>query len=199
LKLIAQVKLIPVKEQAQALKTTLVRANAACNAISKLAWKSQTFKQYSLHKLVYPQIREQFDLSAQIVVRAIAKVSDAYKLDTESLCSFKPYGAFAFDDRILTWRTEKQFVTIWTVNGRQKIHYVCGERQKQLLKSRQGESDLVYYEGDFFLLAVCEVLSPSAKEVENALGLDSGIAEIAADGDGRGHAGKRLESERVAS
>src|SRR5205085_671248 len=134
-KLIAQVKLLPSKEQAEALKQTLERANAACNAISELAWGSETFGQYRLHKYVYSLIRTRFDLSAQVVVRAIAKVADAYKPDKETKRTFKPHGAIAFDDRILTWRTDKQYVSIWTVAGRQKISYTIGSRQKRLLES----------------------------------------------------------------
>lgn len=195
-KLVAQVKLNPTKEQAKVLRQTLERANAACNAISEVAWKNETFKQFSLHKLAYAQVREQFSLSAQVVVRAIAKVADAYKLDTKTFRKFKSLAAFPFDDRILTWRTEKQFVTIWTVTGRQKIPYVCGERQRQLLESRQGESDLVSHKGNFFLLAVCEVLEPTAKEVEGALGVDFGIANIATDSNGQSYTGDRIESKR---
>ncbi len=196
MKLIAQVKLNPTKEQAKALMATLECANDACNAISVVAWNTQTFKQYYLHKLVYSDIRERFDLSAQIVVRAIAKVADAYKLDTNRCRKFKPLGAFPFDDRILTWRTEKQFVTIWTVNGRQKIPYQCGERQKQLLESRQGESDLVYHKGNYFLLAVCDVQEPTLEEVDNAIGVDFGIAQIATDSDGLRYTGERIEKKR---
>jgi putative transposase len=195
-KLIAQVKLNPTKEQARLLRQTLERANAACNAISEIALKNETFKQFSLHKLAYAQVREQFHLSAQVVVRAIAKVADAYKLDAKTFPKFKPLGAFPFDDRILTWRTEKQFVTIWTVSGRQKISYACGQRQKQLIESRQGESDLVHHKGNFFLLAVCEVLEPTTKEVEDALGVDFGIVEIAVDSDGQSYSGAKIEAHR---
>jgi putative transposase len=195
-KLIAQVKLNPTKEQAKLLRQTLERANSACNAISEIAWKNGMFKQFSLHKLAYASIRERFDLSAQVTVRAIAKVADAYKLDTKTFRRFKPLGAIAYDDRILTWRTEKQFVNIWTVRGRQKIPYVCGERQNQLLESRQGESDLVFHKGNYFLLAVCNVQEPTPQEVENALGVDFGIAQIATDSDGQSYTGERIESKR---
>jgi putative transposase len=132
-KLIAQVKLIPTKEQAKLLKQTIASANACCDAISELAFHSQTFGQYAIHQAFYSQIRQQWPLAAQIVVRCIAKVADAYKLDKKALRKFKPLGAIAYDDRILTWKTQKQTVNIWTVEGRQLIPYVCGQRQKQLL------------------------------------------------------------------
>ncbi|HWN10754.1 MAG TPA: transposase, partial [Pyrinomonadaceae bacterium] len=196
MKLIAQVKLIPSREQARLLKQTLEQANAACDAISELAWESQTFGQYAIHKAYYSQIREQFGLSAQIVVRCIAKVADAYKLDKQTQRRFKPLGAIAFDDRILTWRTEKQFVNIWTIEGRQPIPYVCGERQKKMLESRQGESDLVYRKGKFFLLAVCEIPEPTPQEIDDAIGVDFGIVNIATDSDGQTYSGEAIEKNR---
>ena len=106
-KLIAQVKLNPTKAQAKLLKQTIEQANATCDAISKLAFHSQTFGQYAIHQAYYAQIRESSGLSAQIVVRCIAKVADAYKLDKKTQRKFKPLGAIAYDDRILTWKTDK--------------------------------------------------------------------------------------------
>src|SRR5437868_6980637 len=137
-KLIAQVKLNPTKAQAKLLKQTLEQANATCDAISTLAFHSQTFGQYAIHQAYYTQIRQSSGLSAQMVVRCIAKVADAYKLDKKTRRRFTPLGAIAYDDRILTWKTEKQTVNIWTIEGRQLIPYLCGERQKQLLEYRQG-------------------------------------------------------------
>ncbi|HKQ05820.1 MAG TPA: transposase [Blastocatellia bacterium] len=196
MKLIAQVKLNPSREQAKLLKQTLEQANAACNAISELAWDSQTFGQYAIHKAYYSKVREQFGLSAQIVVRCIAKVADAYKLDKQTQRRFKPYGAIAYDDRILTWRTDKRFVNIWTVGGRQPIPYLCGERQKKMLESRQGESDLVHRKGNFFLLAVCEIPEPTPQEIDDAIGVDFGIVNIATDSDGQTYSGESIEKNR---
>jgi len=195
-KLIAQVKLLPTKEQAKALYATLHEANIACNAISEMAWKAQTFGQYSIHKIAYAKMRERFMLSAQVVVRCIAKVADAYKLDKETERTFKLDGAIAFDDRILSWKTDKQIVSIWTMDGRRKIPYVCGERQKRLLESRIGETDLVYRKGKFYLLAVCEVPEPTPSDVDNVLGVDFGIVKLATDSDGQSYSGDKVEAKR---
>lgn len=196
MKLIAQVKLLTTKEQKRALLETLGFANDACNAISEMAWDTQTFGQYNLHKIAYAKMRERFPLSAQIVVRCIAKVADAYKLDKETKRTVKQYGAIAFDDRILTWRTRQQFVTIWTTDGRQKIPYICGERQKRLLESRLGESDLVFRKDNFYLLAVCEVPEPTPADIDSVLGVDFGIARIATDSDGQSYSGEQVEVKR---
>ena len=53
--------------------------------------------------------------------------------------------------------TDDQEVSIWTLEGRTRIPYVLGERQRRLLENQQGESDLVYHDGAFFLLATCNV------------------------------------------
>ncbi|MBA3242382.1 MAG: IS200/IS605 family element transposase accessory protein TnpB [Acidobacteria bacterium] len=141
-------------------------------------------------------MRDTFDLSAQVIVRCIAKVADAYKLDKKTKREFKLDGAIAFDDRILSWKTDKQMVSIWTMDGRQKIPYVCGERQKRLLESRIGETDLVYRKGNFYLLAVCEVPEPTPSDVDNVLGVDFGIIKLATDSDGQSYSGKEVEAKR---
>ena len=64
MQLTAKVKLLPTPEQADALECTLETANAACNYISEWAWQEQTFRQFSLHKLVYYDVRERFGLSS---------------------------------------------------------------------------------------------------------------------------------------
>jgi putative transposase len=120
MKLIAQIKLLPTPEQAQALRKTLEVANAACNYISDRAWESKIFRQFPLHKLTYYDVKEMFNLTAQVVVRCISKVADAYKLDRKNKRTFKPHGAIAFDNRILTYKLDKLELSIWTVTGRQK-------------------------------------------------------------------------------
>jgi hypothetical protein len=80
MKLIAQVKLIPPPQQHAALLATLAEANAACDTISAAAWQRNEFRRLPLQKLVYHDIKASFRLGAQILVRCIAKVADAYKL-----------------------------------------------------------------------------------------------------------------------
>ena len=87
MKLIARVKLLPAAEQIDALRMTLERANEACNYISGEAWQSQTFRQFPLHKLTYYDVRERFGLSAQMAVRAVSRVSDAYDIGKDTQLS----------------------------------------------------------------------------------------------------------------
>jgi len=196
MKLIAQVKLIPTLEQHAALLATLAEANAACDTISAAAWQAREFRRLALQKLVYHDIKDSFRLGAQILVRCIAKVADAYKLERKTQSTFQPHGAIAFDDRNLTWYTDKAAVSIWTLQGRQYIPYSAGEHQRALLTARKGESDLVYHRGAFYLLAVCDVPEPDEQTIDGVLGVDLGIVNLATDSDGERYSGRRVERKR---
>lgn len=195
MKLVVNIKLQPTKEQAAALKKTLERANEACNAISEQAWANKTFKQYNLHKLVYYSIRDTFDLSAQVVVRLIAKVADAYKLDVETRRVFRRHGSIAYDNRILSFKRDNR-VSIWAVEGRQTISFVCGGYQKKLLPFRKGETDLIYRKGNFYLNATCDVHEPLIDNPKDVLGIDFGVVNIITDSDGKSYSGQNIEEKR---
>lgn len=81
MRLTAAIQLLPLPEQADFLKRTLETANAGCDYISQVAWEMKTFRQFPIHGLTYGVVRERFGLAAQLAVRCIAKVADAYKLD----------------------------------------------------------------------------------------------------------------------
>jgi IS605 OrfB family transposase len=192
--LVVALKLLPSPEQAAMLRDTVRQANAAANVISARAWQERTFGQYPLHKLVYAQTRQRFPLSAQIVVRLVAKVADAYKIDHAQQRRFRPLGSIAYDDRIL--RFASGYVSIWTTGGRQRIPFACSARQRRLLAARRGESDLVCRSGEWYLLATVSAIEPPAVEVNEYLGVDLGIKNIAATSDGDLFAGSHINALR---
>ena len=196
MRLTIQLKLLPTPEQAQALKRTLEMANAACNSISQVAFSTHTFRQFPLHRLTYGAVRETFGLAAQLTVRCIAKVAEAYKLDRKVQRCFSPDGAVAYDDRILSYTRQNAAVSIWTLDGRQEVPFVCGERQRQLLASRCGETDLVFVDGTWYLFATCDVDVPEPIDVDGVLRIDLGVTAIATDSDGEVHTGKSLKNVR---
>ncbi|MGF1471458.1 MAG: RNA-guided endonuclease InsQ/TnpB family protein [Rubrobacteraceae bacterium] len=170
------VKLLPLESQRDALEATLHRVNEACNYASGIAWQTRTFSRYKLQGATYHDIKDRFALTAQVVIRLLAKVADAYKLDKSTKRTFKPLGAIAYDDRILRWYDEE--VSIWTVatgeaKPRQRIPYVCDE-----------------------LLATVEVEEPPPGTPEDWLGVDLGVSNIASDSDGEIHTSERVEKSR---
>jgi putative transposase len=196
MKLTAKVKLLATDEQRDALLQTMRVANEACNYISDYAWENETFGKYALQKAIYYDVRERFDLSAQVVVRCLAKVGDAYKLDRKSKHVFRPLSSIAYDDRILKWKLDRQAVSIWSVEGRLSIPFAAGPRQLALLKTRQGESDLVFHRGKFYLFATCNVEEPDPIDVDGALGVDLGVTNIAVDSGGEFHSASHVKSVR---
>ena len=181
MKLTAVVQLKPTQAQAQALADTLARANAACNAISAVAWTEKLFRRVELHRAVYRDIVTT-GLPSQTVIRCIGKVVDSYKLDKATARTFRPSGAIPFDDRNLTWKPADRTVSIRTIAGRIKIPYFGGPKQLQLIATRKGEADLVQKNGRFYLMATCEVATPAEYQLTSWLGGDTGIDNILTDG-----------------
>ncbi|MEO8392253.1 MAG: transposase [Chloroflexota bacterium] len=190
-------KLLPNEEQRAYLLETLERANAACDYISQRGWELGVFSPFKLQKLVYAEVRVRFDLSAQIVIRILTKVCDAYKLDKRKPRQFRKHGAISYDDRILKWYTDLQRVSIWSVAGRLNIPYQCGDRQRELLQSQKGESDLLFSKGEFYLLATCDIPDPTEQETEAALGVDLGVVNIATTSDGDTMTSATIEKNRA--
>ena len=110
-----KIKLLPSPEQHAALLATMERFNAACDFIAEVAFQNQLASKFRLQKIVYYEVKERFGLTAQIVIRAIAKVVDAYKRDTSIRCSFKPHGAIVYDERVMSFRG-LDAVNLWTTN-----------------------------------------------------------------------------------
>ena len=100
--LTTKVKLLTSQEQHDDLLKTMERFNEACNYISDVAWSNRTFGKIGLQKILYYEVRERFGLSAQMVVRAVGKVSESYKIDRSAKHTFKPHGAVVYDHRNLT-------------------------------------------------------------------------------------------------
>lgn len=194
-KIVANIRLDPVNGQHNLLKVTLETCNEACNWISAQAWEAQTFRQYDLHKLVYHEVRGRFGLTAQVAVRCIAKVADAYKVFKGKRRAFRKHAAQPYDDRIFRIISDDR-LSIWTLDGREKVDYRCGAYQRQLLGHRKGESDLMLVRGVFYLACVCDIEEPTKLDVDTFLGIDLGIVNIAVDSDGKTYNGSAIEDNR---
>jgi putative transposase len=165
--------------------------------MSERAFELKVFGRFPLQKLIYHETRDTFPaLSAQIVIRAIAKVCDAYKIDHKKQRTFKPLGAIAYDRRILSFKVSEKTVSIWSVDGRLKVPFKCGDRQLELLSGKRGEADLCLVKGGFYLFVACEIETPEKMDVDAVLGVDLGIVNIAAHSDGGNFSGADIEANR---
>lgn len=189
------VKLDTYEEQHNALLETMHRFNEACNYIAVIAFEKGTANKIELQKVVYYDVRDEFKLSAQLTIRAIAKVSEAYKRDRTIKPEFRPDGAIVYDQRILSWR-KLEAVSIVTIGGRQIIPLRFGEYQKVRLDRIRGQADLILRDGVFYLAVVVEVPEPSKFDAVGTLGVDLGIVNLATDSDGKTFSGKQIDKVR---
>ncbi|WP_351236568.1 transposase [Streptomyces sp. NPDC002133] len=215
MKVVVQVKLLPSPEVAAALAATLRVCNRAADAASVLAYETGTTTRNELQKLVYARLKAEFGLAAQPAVRVVKKVVDAYATLRANIRAgnlgpatskrrrraeskpvvFRPDAAQPYDDRILSWQHDARTVSIWTVAGRiRNVRYTGHPDQLAMLeKYRRGESDLVYRDGMWFLVATCEVPgAPLNTDPVDWVGVDRGITNLATTSDGSNYQGRRL-------
>ena len=158
----------------------------------RLCWEKKIFNQFKLHAACYREIKDG-GLSAQVVVRCISKVADAYKLDRKSKRVFKPLGAITYDERILSYAKDR--ISMWSVRGRLKIPFLCHYPDR--LPFVKGEADLITRKGKFFLFQTAEIPEEKIKDVEEFLGVDFGLLNIATLSTGEKMSGKELEEYRL--
>ncbi|GII76430.1 transposase [Sphaerisporangium rufum] len=218
MRLVVQVKLLPTPEQATALEATLRAVNAAACQVSRHAHAQRTFRNYDLRKHTYAQIKDGYGLAAQAAQHVIKKVADAYaalhaniqagnlgKVGSArraraeaTVIVFRAEAAQPFDDRCLSWQIDARTVSIWSVAGRLKnLRFTASAVQlKTLSAHRKGESDLVYRDGMWFLIATCDVPAPRVKDPDGFVGVDLGIVNIATTSDGARHCGRAVNAVR---
>src|SRR4051794_27531138 len=111
----------PTPGRATALPAMPGRASAACNAPVTRAWETRDCGQNAPLRPAGAEIRAGSGLSTRVIVRAIARVADAFKLDGGHQRPFRPRRASAHDARSL--RRYATGVKIRTVDGRVRIPF----------------------------------------------------------------------------
>jgi putative transposase len=210
-----QVKLLPDAVQAPAFESTLPALNDAANWVSSVGFERFGLKAgvRELRKLCYGELRAR-GFGAQAAQHIIKRVVDAYtalraniragnlgregskrRIAAESKpVAFRPRAAHTYDDRCLSWNYDAQTVSIWTLRGRIKsVRFACSpDALKQLTEHREGESDLVFRDGKWFLSAAIELPDPDVFEPVDWIGVDRGINNLATTSDNANYAGRRL-------
>lgn len=190
-----KIKLCPSREQHIALKNTMMCFNEACNYISEVVYQEKCYSKFKIQAIVYKGIREKFNLTAQMAIRAIGKVIDAYRRDRARLISFKPLGAVIYDERIMSFK-KLQAVSLWTIGGRQLIPMILGGYQTSRMRHVKGQADLVLIDNVFYLLATVETPEPPTEKPLDYLGVDMGIVNLATDSTGEVFTGQKTEQVR---
>lgn len=195
MKLVAVAKLLPTTEQEPLLLATMERVNSACEWLAERAFELRSADKIRLQHLHYRDLREQFELSSQMAVLVVSRVCDAYKRDRRKQPHFKPHGAIAYDQRILSFKAMDR-VSLLTLSGRVLLPYVAGVYHRARLEGVRRQADLVLRNGKWFLYVTVEVPDGAPVDPEGWLGVDLGIRNLAVDSDGEKHSGAGVEVVR---
>ena len=161
-----------------------------------MAFRQHTANKFKLQKLLYRDVRERFGLSAQMAVRAIAKVCEAYKRDRRILPSFRPHGGMPYDERIYCLKG-LEAVSLLTLGGRVLVPIRLGQSQAVMLDYKRGQADLLYRDDAFYLSISVEALAPVPAKPSGFIGVDLGIVNIATTSEGESFAGNHVQSVRA--
>jgi putative transposase len=113
------------------------RFNAACDHLAGIAFRERCANKVKLQRLAYYDVRGRFALSAQLTIRAIAKVAETYKRDVRVRLRFRPRGAVPYDQRIVSWKGP-DVISLLTLSGRERIPLRLGAYQRARLDHRRG-------------------------------------------------------------
>ena len=196
LKLVATVKLLVSPEERDRLLATMRRVNEACAWLAERAFEAKSADKIALQQAHYRELRDRFGLSAQHTVRAISKVCEVYRRDKAKLCTFKPLGAVAYDQRIYTFKNGLDRVSLLALDGRVVVPCAVGAYHRARLEGVRGQADLVYRKGKLYLFVTVDVPDGSPVDPEGWLGVDLGIRNLAVDSDGEAHSGAHTLAAR---
>jgi len=195
MKLTLQLQLLPDDVQKADLLATMERFNQAATFAAHQGFDNDVFGQVSIHRLAYRAIRDQFKLSAQMAIRAIAKAVECFSRDKTVCPVFKPCGAITYDQRVLSFKGLTE-VSLWGLAGRHRMSFVCGDYQKALQGRIKGQADLVYRDGKFFLLCTIDMPEDPPIVIHDHIGVDLGIVNLATDSTGEQFTGQKVEEVR---
>lgn len=163
----------------QELEATLQAFAQACNLVQHIAETNHTINKLKLQHISYREIRERFGLSANLTIRAIARVASRLKAGhTQPV--FRPTSV-DYDQRIFRFREADWAVSLTLLAGARYIPLVIGAFQRDLLAGQSPTSAKLVKRknGDFYLHIAVTHAPPTSSEPNGFLGVDLGMRNIA--------------------
>jgi IS605 OrfB family transposase len=190
-------KLQPDKEQAAALSQTLIAYAEACNAVLEVANASGKKNKFALQRECYAAIKQQTGLTANYVIRAIARVSQSFGRKRRPK-EFRPT-SLDLDKDLIRFIPANETVSLATLAGRQKIKLRLGNYQRHLLKGQKPTAGHLAYDrkrNNFHLHFIIDIPEPPPTPTSGTLGVDLGINRIATLSTGEIVSGRDLKRLR---
>jgi len=193
------VKLQPTPEQAAKIEATLQAFAAACNYVNEHTDPKLTNK-IAIQSLTYQTIKSEFNLVANMAVRACARVAANRKVAKHK---GKPVKWFAptsidCDKDLFRFREHDWTVSLATTHGRERVKLKVGNYQRGKLKGRNPTSAHISKHRDrqFYLHIQIKDDAPYSPITDKVIGIDLGRRDIAVTSEEKKWDGKHIQSVR---
>jgi IS605 OrfB family transposase len=163
-------------EQAIILLETLGRFASACNDILSISKDSHSTHRVSLHHLCYYKVKERYELQANLVVRAIARVASTISKNP------RKFNPTSMDLDCHTFSIKGERVSISTVGGRLKLNLIISDFQRKLLDGKSPTSAVLVYDKQkraFYIHIGIKQEAIQPESIGQAIGIDRGIYNLA--------------------
>jgi IS605 OrfB family transposase len=198
MKLTLQTQLLPDADQAKTLKATVERFNEAATWLAGVAFERKLSNKFALQRLAYQELRDRFGLPADMAIRCISQVCEAYKRDKDKRPKFRKHAAVPFSMGKNIGFKGPDRVSISTLVGRVVVPFLIGKYQAERFGWSKGQYDLVLRrDGKWFLLVTVDVPDGTPVPPSDFIGVDLGVENIAVDSDGGIHSSKGINAKRV--
>ena len=192
-------KLQPTAEQVAKLEATLQAFAAACNYVNEHTDPKLTNK-IAIQSLTYQTIKSEFNLVANMAVRACARVAANRKVAKQK---GKPVKRFApssmdCDKDLFRFREQDSTVSLATIHGRERIELNAGNYQRGKLKGRNPTSAQLckHRDGHFYLHIQIKDDAPDSPVTDKVIGIDLGRRDIAVTSEGEKWDGTGIQQVR---
>lgn len=192
-------KLNPTSEQVVKIEATLKAFADACNYANQQI-KPEITSKTTIQNMVYQDLRSLFGLSANLAVRACARVGanrKTAKLQGKPVKSFKPTSA-DYDARIFAFREKDWTVSLNLLTCREHIKMDIGNYQLGKLKGKKPTSAQLckHRDGSYYIHIQIKDEFPSPLKATNVIGVDFGRRDIAVTSNGDKWDGKQINEIR---
>jgi len=177
-------KLAPTTEHRAELDATLGAFADACNHIAEVARQIHSSNKVKVQHACYQEVRDRFGLSANLAIRAIARVCAALKVKSKAHSTFEPTSV-DYDQRIFSFRERDWTFSLTLLHSRERLETVLGDYQKGRLKGQTPMSATLVKrrDGTFMLHVQLKRSAPVSYTPHGTLGVDLGRRRVAVDSD----------------
>ena len=190
-------KLLVEQDQAKHITDTMSMFAHACNFIADYGRKHRVSQKFALQKAIDPEVRERFGLSANLAVRAIARVAACLAKAKTRKSAFKPTSV-DYDVRIFSLNPGDWTVSVRLLDRRERFALNIGDWQRNAFSGANPTCAVLCRRGfEFYINIQVKESIPDPDEPTGVLGVDLGIKDIATMSDGESFGGEALNAYRL--